>query len=56
MWLLLYVLLSLLARACPRLAVNFIYAQLRPATAGSFARYCLFELGFEVLWLGRWTV
>jgi hypothetical protein len=55
-WLLLYVGLSLLARACPRLAVNIICAHLRPATAGSFARYCLFELGFEVLWLDRWTV
>ncbi len=48
-WLLLYDVLSLLACPLPRLAVNIIYAHLRPATTDSFARYCLSELGFEVL-------
>jgi hypothetical protein len=51
-WLLLYVVLSLLDRACPRLAVNIIYVHLRPVTVDSFASYCLFELGFEVLLQG----
>jgi hypothetical protein len=49
---LMLLLMSLLARACPRLAVNIIYARLCPATVDSFARYCLFELGFEVLLQG----
>jgi hypothetical protein len=49
---LMLLLMSLLARACPRLAVNIISAHLRPATVDSFARCCLFELGFEVLLQG----
>jgi hypothetical protein len=48
--------LSLLDWPLPRLAVNIICAHLRPATAGSFARYCLSELGFEVLLQGPWMV
>lgn len=45
-----------LAWPLPLLAIKIICAHLRPATAGSLGRYCLSELGFEVLLRGRWMV